>query len=118
MANVFADSVRECDFVSRFGGEEFVVLVTETDLEGARSLAERLRAAVEALEVDVPSAGRAISITVSFGVSAISSQDESHLDPLKRADLALYEAKHAGRNTVRAKEADPLAPWRDADPTE
>jgi diguanylate cyclase (GGDEF)-like protein len=84
--------------LARFGGEEFAVLLHETDLDGARRVAERLRAAVEALEVAGPSGS--IRVTVSVGVAAIEPEDRSHEAAVRRADSALYVAKSSGRNCV------------------
>lgn len=88
---------RAGDQVARYGGEEFVAILPETDAEGAASIAERMRQAVETLETD---GGR---VTVSFGVATIIASDRSHTGALvAAADSALYEAKRAGRNCVRA----------------
>ncbi len=99
---VFADRchevLREADTMARFGGEEFVVLLPETNLAGAAVLAERLRAAVAAEpvryeKVDVP-------ITVSVGATAVATEAERLDDAVARADRALMRAKRAGRNQV------------------
>ena len=92
--------VRQQDVVGRLGGEEFAVLMPETDAEAAALLAERLRSAVGALRVALP-AGDLLSLTASFGVSALAEGDS--VDTLlARADAGLYAAKRAGRNRVRA----------------
>ena len=83
------DSARETDIVVRFGGEEFVVIMPETDLAGACIFTERYRAKVEAI----------LPITVSAGVTA-ALPDDSAPSLLTRADTALYSAKSAGRNCV------------------
>lgn len=87
-------SVRESDFCARFGGEEFVVLLTETDEGGARLVAEKLRAAVAA-----PMSGPVATVTASFGL-AVSARGEEAGSLLERADEALYRAKVHGRNRV------------------
>jgi diguanylate cyclase (GGDEF)-like protein/PAS domain S-box-containing protein len=92
--------LREIDLMCRLGGEEFVAILPETSGEAALIAAERLRAAVERLEV--PLAGSDIlRFTVSVGTSALRPDDASLADVLTRADEALYEAKGAGRNRVR-----------------
>ena len=104
VAGIFAAKVRDCDSVGRFGGEEFLVVLPETGLEGARKLAERLRKAVAGFRHPLP-AGGGFGVTASFGVSVIHPEDPTHEAVLKRADEALYHAKQAGRNRVVAKEA-------------
>ena len=89
---------RAGDQVARYGGEEFAAILPETDAEGAASIAERMRQAVEGLETD---GGR---VTVSFGVATIIAKDRSSADALiAAADSALYDAKREGRNRVKAR---------------
>ncbi|MBX3622227.1 MAG: diguanylate cyclase [Rhizobacter sp.] len=93
--------LREIDRFGRWGGEEFVVLLPETDLEGALAAAERMRQAVQALVVTSDS-GVPIPVTLSVGVAMSGARDDEHLEALlMRADTALYRAKHDGRNCVR-----------------
>lgn len=90
---------RESDLLCRFGGEEFVILMPNTELDIATLLAERTRKEIEKLQV--PYNGGVISMTVSIGVSQVDLENEETLDPvLKRADDALYAAKNQGRNRV------------------
>jgi len=99
IAGALASSVRESDMVGRFGGEEFIVVLQETDVKGALLLAERLRKTVEELEIEGPH-GEILRVTASFGVSMLSPKDPDCHAALKRADDALYEAKSTGRNRV------------------
>ena len=90
--------VRNTDFAARYGGDEFVVLLVRTGADGARGVAEKARARVEAL-------GRRLNypaklVTASIGVAAFEPQDNSEADVLVAADRALYRAKAAGRNRV------------------
>lgn len=102
--------IREIDTLARIGGEEFVVLLPETESMGARESAERLRANTESEPV-ATSVGP-LDITVSVGV-ALALPDDGGLDEtLKRVDRALYRAKANGRN--RCEFADPEAPARPA----
>lgn len=90
-------SVRPYDFVGRYGGEEFLIVVPSSDAAGVMGLAERIRRSVEANPIHID-AGQ-ISVTASFGVAA--STDSNPLDPrdlLRLADDALYRAKQHGRN--------------------
>lgn len=91
-------SVRAIDLVARIGGEEFGVVVPEADAATAGSIAERVRAAIEADPV-VTRAG-AVSVTVTVGVAGRSPADTELSDLLRRADQALYDGKRAGRNCV------------------
>ncbi len=93
------DSIRRCDMLFRFGGEEFVVLLNNTDAKGAARLAERIRRNVE--KEEFVCAGKVIRMTVSAGVASLRPKD---LDAtlFARADQALYRAKTAGRNCVQS----------------
>jgi two-component system cell cycle response regulator len=105
----FADRIRchtrGIDLVARFGGEEVVVVVPDTNLEGARNVAERIRERVEASLFPIHRGSRHIGVTVSIGVAARRGGDAAAKDVLKRADVALYQAKEEGRNRVVANAA-------------
>jgi diguanylate cyclase (GGDEF)-like protein len=91
-------SVREVDLVGRYGGEELMILMPETDRETSMHVAERLRTTIASTPIQV--FGKEISVTVSIGVA---TQDENTTDLetlIARADQALYIAKHKGRNRV------------------
>jgi chemotaxis family two-component system sensor kinase Cph1 len=94
VARTVASQLRNTDVVSRWGGEEFIVLAANTGLAGATRLAERLRSAVAALTIRDYG-----SVTASFGV-ATHQKGESSREMVKRADLAMYAAKQGGRNRV------------------
>jgi diguanylate cyclase (GGDEF)-like protein len=100
LAAILKRSVRNVDFVARYGGEEFVVVLVETPAEAALQIAERIRALVETPRLGA--ANKLISVTVSLGVTDSRDGDARPEDVLARADRAMYEAKHAGRNMVRA----------------
>jgi len=89
--------LRPTDLLVRWGGEEFLVILPETDTNAAMVAAERLRTAVEANEATLPG-GVNIRVTVSIGVALPSSESSSEL--LSRCDVALYSAKTGGRNRV------------------
>jgi diguanylate cyclase (GGDEF)-like protein len=96
IAHRFRERVRAEDVVGRWGGEEFVVALPETTIEGAAAVAESLRAAVDGVAIEV--GDEALGATVSIGVVAWAGED---LDDLVHAsDRALYAAKAAGRNRV------------------
>jgi len=91
-------SRRHGDLLARWGGEEFILLLPETDLAEAHTVAERFRRNVEQLVVS--ESGEAIRCTVSIGVASRHSESVSLKDAIVMADLALYEAKIEGRNRV------------------
>ena len=99
IATVLRKRLRGTDFIARFGGEEFVLLMPATALVVGIKLLESLRAAIEACPFHFK--GEPVTLTASIGVSAFKSGEHSDL-VLKRADQALYRAKNAGRNRVEA----------------
>ncbi|MCS6959482.1 MAG: GGDEF domain-containing protein [Pseudanabaenaceae cyanobacterium SKYGB_i_bin29] len=98
LAELIVRVVRHTDIMARFGGEEFAILLPETDRLGAECVAERLRKAVE--EMVIPLGDSIIKYTVSVGVAARDSDTISIDQLIQRADSALYQAKHRGRNCV------------------
>jgi two-component system cell cycle response regulator len=100
-----ASNVRAIDLPVRHGGEEFLVVMPDTQIEDAYRIAERLRLHVAGSPFRIMSGDEAIDVTISIGV-ATSQPGESRPDGLlKRADVAMYEAKAAGRNTVVTRAA-------------
>ncbi|HEX8141628.1 MAG TPA: diguanylate cyclase [Pyrinomonadaceae bacterium] len=97
VAAILTQVVRGSDMVSRYGGDEFLVLLPETELEGADALAEKVRAAAAAQEFG--DGAPRFQLTLSIGASTLSD-NESGNDMIVRADLALYDAKEQGRNRV------------------
>ncbi|HKB13688.1 MAG TPA: diguanylate cyclase [Vicinamibacterales bacterium] len=91
---------RQSDVVGRIGGEEFAVLLPETSVRSAQRLAGRIAAACRTLKV--AAATGQVTCTCSIGISDLRPQDMSIDDAMRRADAALYEAKHAGRNCWKA----------------
>ncbi len=111
-------TLRQTDFLGRMGGEEFAILLPETDLEAAGQLAERLRASLEQMLIKTqnePDVSReadpqknpvtTLSLTASIGVSSWQGRDDSLEALLQRADSCLYDAKHLGRNKVVISES-------------
>jgi diguanylate cyclase (GGDEF)-like protein len=93
-------NTRVFDSVARYGGEEFVIVMPGSSPDEALAAAERLREAAEELSFVVPGIGR-VPLTISLGVACSDHMPLSGQDLLRSADIALYEAKHAGRNRVR-----------------
>ncbi len=100
LVNLLQNRLRKADSLGRWGGEEFLVLLPNTDRQGARQLAEELRRAAEHAVFE-----RRQPLTVSLGV-ATANADDSLKGLIRRADHHLYAAKHAGRNRVMADAAE------------
>jgi diguanylate cyclase (GGDEF)-like protein len=98
VARSVSDGLRAIDCFGRYGGEEFLLVLPQTPLEGAQIKAERVREAIEALSF--PAIADDFRVTVSIGVAEYH-REESTDDTLLRADQALYAAKHDGRNNVK-----------------
>ena len=98
-------TVRGADLACRYGGEEFVVVMPDTDAVAAAAIAERLRGIVESFPFHLKEAGKMLSITASLGIACNTSGAETPEQLLKQADRALYEAKNSGRNRVVAAAA-------------
>jgi len=93
-------SIRGIDLACRYGGEEFVVVMPETDMAVAAMVAERLRRRIAAEPFAINQASRTIPVTISIGIAAVRGGDDNAASLLKRADQALYRAKRDGRNRV------------------
>lgn len=98
VARLLHEHVRESDVAGRYGGEEFGVVLSDTDSAGGQIFAERLRKAVEASLVQYN--GQDIRFTVSLGVADLSQPANDHAELIARADQALYTSKKTGRNRV------------------
>ncbi|NLW04931.1 MAG: GGDEF domain-containing protein [Pseudomonadaceae bacterium] len=96
VANCLKDTARDTDFAGRYGGEEFVLLLPNTGVEGAFEVAERLRTKIQSLVVKHE--GLELSVTVSLGICDFTPNLDSFNLWLERADQALYNSKHQGRN--------------------
>ena len=93
-------NIRNIDLACRYGGEEFVIVMPDTDMALARVVAERIRNEVALHPFIVEQGAKQLPITVSLGVSCLETEADTGDILVKRADKALYEAKRAGRNTV------------------
>ncbi|MEV0646742.1 diguanylate cyclase [Phytomonospora sp. NPDC050363] len=112
--------IREVDFAFRYGGEEFVVLLPETDRYGAIPVARRLGEAIRRDPFPLPptadGTARTVEVTISMGIAIFPDHGETGADVLAAADEALYAAKAAGRDTYRVSKTDADKPPGDATP--
>lgn len=97
IASVLKNGIRDCDILSRWGGEEFLILLPSTDTKNAYHVAERLRATISETDFGLP-----WSVTCSFGIATMPSEKSeiTGIDLVDNADKALYGAKESGRNKV------------------
>ncbi|MFC1684003.1 diguanylate cyclase [Pseudomonadota bacterium] len=96
VATLLNEQLRPYDLICRYGGEEFLICLPNTDLKAAKNTIERVRAHLDQSEIQL-SDGKTIRITASFGVAALS-KDETWDKTVEHADEALYQAKNEGRN--------------------
>ena len=99
LAKIMSHTLREVDLFGRIGGEEFAVLLPNTSFVQALGVAERLRLKLAACNLPLPSGGH-INFTVSIGLAMLASEERQLGSLLKKADIALYQAKQQGRNRV------------------
>ena len=100
LARIVQGRIRRDEVFARYGGEEFALVLPETNMEGARALAEGLREKVE--QSSFTFQNETIRVTISIGVSMLTDEDKSATDLIRNADAKLYEAKRGGRNRVVA----------------
>lgn len=101
VARVLESAVRLSDLAARWGGEEFIVALPDTDLAGAFTVAERIREAVSEIKLTDPDGNPLRQITVSLGVASLRPEDNRIAELIERADRALYVSKANGRNQVQ-----------------
>ena len=95
---VINELLRMGDLFGRYGGEEFAVILPNTELTGAHDVAERIRKTIENNAIEYQ--GENINVTVSIGIAVMNEYDARYEDIISRADIALYKAKNSGRNQV------------------
>jgi diguanylate cyclase (GGDEF)-like protein len=92
------EQLRDIDLVGRYGGDEFIILLTETDIEGGRKAADRIHQFISGVPIDTERGP--MNITASMGIATLSNDDQNLTTLLDRADTAMYAAKRAGKNQV------------------
>jgi len=100
MGKIIQDNIREIDIAGRFGGEEFCVVLPDTDSEGAQYVAERIRSTAE--ETSIKAYDASVKATLSIGVSTFPKDGKKTEEVFDKADWALYRAKKMGRNRICA----------------
>ncbi|MFT5835263.1 MAG: diguanylate cyclase (GGDEF)-like protein [Sulfurimonas sp.] len=99
VANIFINLTRESDIVARYGGEEFIIILPNTSLQNAQTVAEKIRINIEKMKTTCEY-DKELSVTISLGISLLRKEDTSMESIRNRADKALYESKNNGRNRV------------------
>src|SRR4029077_3014962 len=109
IAAVLAGGLRGTDWIGRYGGEEFLLVLPETGREGATAVAEKIRHQVQGTPVPLDDGGPPARVTISIGLAGLSGGPEERKGAgpalIAAADRSLYEAKNAGRNRVVARVA-------------
>jgi diguanylate cyclase (GGDEF)-like protein len=115
VVEITSNELRQHDIIGRFGGEEFTVLLPDTDLVSAQTVAERIRKTVQESEFFAGSS--TFHITVSIGLATFNHVTDDFQELFRRADLGLYKAKQTGRNQVVAvlDENNPASDFGDSE---
>ena len=100
VSDILRNSIRTYDIAGRYGGEEFLVVLPDTDFEDALLLAERIRTSIKAKPLEKSDQTPAITPTISLGIASMRNTDISIDNMIKRADDGLYAAKNSGRDRV------------------
>jgi two-component system cell cycle response regulator len=109
LGTMLRDSFRQSDTVGRYGGEEFVVILPEMDIEAAQRKLETLRELVARTPMELPGRGENVQVTISAGLATFPEDGEDALDLYASADLRMFQAKKEGRNRVVASPEPVLA---------
>ncbi len=97
-------ALRKTDFLGRYGGDEFMIILPETSLSGAKKIAEKIRVSAREIDLELPGKG-SIGLTLSIGVASCFTPLDNSDTLVRLADSALYTSKHGGRNRVSAVKA-------------
>ena len=98
LAKTISNEIRKEDFFIRYGGEEFVLVLPNSNIESTFKIAEKIRKDIESLKINIGS--KQLSFTISLGITEIIPSDENLFDAINRADKNLYKAKNNGKNKV------------------
>ena len=100
VARILKNSIRSSDVLTRYGGEEFAIIMPATDITAILEKAEKIRQGVESTNFDDIVPGRSLKITISIGAASFPEHGTEYTDLVSAADKALYKAKRGGRNRV------------------
>jgi diguanylate cyclase (GGDEF)-like protein len=100
VTDVLQKTLRKSDIAGRYGGDEFMLILPETTIAGAKMLAEKVRLAVERLDIEAPGTNKRVKITLSIGATSCCDPLENIDTLVAIADTALYSSKESGRNKV------------------
>ena len=100
MADVVKRNIRSSDLVARFGGDEFIILITSATTDQAHAFVEKLRELISATDIKLPGVEAPLRITISGGLAMYPVHGQSTAKLLHAADDAMYEAKRNGRNRI------------------
>jgi diguanylate cyclase (GGDEF)-like protein len=109
-ASIIKQSTRGCDFIARYGGDEFFAVLTETDEPGAVVVAERMRIGFEQHIFLDENQCEMSQMSITIGISCLPSQASNKRDMIRTADFALYQGKSAGKNRVVLFEQESIRP--------
>jgi len=98
IAKVLANNMREHDIIGRIGGEEFAIVMPDTELVGGKELCERIRLAIYDEQITIGS--QSVSVSTSIGITSLGAHETAICAAMSRADQALYDSKHKGRNLI------------------
>lgn len=101
VAATLRSSLRAPDIAGRYGGDEFLVIVPQTGIDGARAIAEKFRSQTQGIQIQLD-AGKEVRLSVSMGITSLGPPPEDGDTIVNRVDQALYDSKHAGRNRITA----------------
>jgi diguanylate cyclase (GGDEF)-like protein len=109
IGELLSDSFRQSDTAGRYGGEEFVVILPETDMDAAQQKLESLRKAVASTPIAVGSHGKQVRVTISAGIASFPQDGEEAAELFALADERMFQAKRDGRNRIVADSASVLS---------
>ncbi len=100
VAETIKNLIRDVDYFGRIGGEEFMIILPETDFPYSHYVAQRVRNKISNLAIDIPDSDANIHLTISLGLAVYNSKYDNFEQIVQQADMALYQAKKNGRNQV------------------
>jgi diguanylate cyclase len=100
LVQIIKNNVRSSDYISRYGGDEFIIILPETDLNKAIDITKKIRNVVNSLKFELRKKSKVLKITCSYGISNFTDKTHNTIDVFNNTDGALYQAKENGRNAI------------------